>query len=101
MATAADDRFFRNMVTNMRNGVLAIDREGRVVMINEEACRILEIAPDAEDTGRHFSELLRRHHDVVRILAGGLRDVHASEPRRASAEADGQGDRLHLVARAG
>ena len=72
MTTAADDRFFRNMVTNMRNGVLAIDREGRVVMINEEACRILEIAPDAEDTGRHFSDLLRHHHDVVRILAGAF-----------------------------
>ena len=72
MATAADDRFFRNIVTNMRNGVLAIDREGRVVMINEEACRILEIAPDAEDSGRHFSELLRHHHDVVRILAGAF-----------------------------
>ena len=72
MATAADDRFFRNMVTNMRNGVLAIDREGRVVLINEEACRILEIAPDAEDTGRHFSDLLRHHHDVVRILAGAF-----------------------------
>jgi PAS domain S-box-containing protein len=70
MAAAADDRFFRNMVTNMRNGVLAIDREGRVVMINEEACRILEIAPDGEDSGRHFSDLLRQHHDVVRILAG-------------------------------
>jgi PAS domain S-box-containing protein len=72
MATAADDRFFRNMVTNMRNGVLAIDREGRVVLINEEACRILEIAPDAEDTGRHFSDLLRHHHDIVRILAGAF-----------------------------
>ena len=72
MATAADDRFFRNIVTNMRNGVLAIDREGRVVMINEEACRILEIAPDAEDTGRHFSDLLRHHHDVVRILAAAF-----------------------------
>jgi hypothetical protein len=72
MATAADDRFFRNMVTNMRNGVLAIDREGRVVMINEEACRVLEIAPDAEDTGRHFSDLLRHHHDVVRILAAAF-----------------------------
>jgi PAS domain S-box-containing protein len=70
MATAADDRFFRNMVTNMRNGVLAIDREGRVVMINEEACRILDIAPDAEDSGRHFSDLLRPHQDAVRILAG-------------------------------
>ena len=72
MATAVDDRFFRNMVTNMRNGVLAIDRDGRVVMINEEACRILEIAPDAEDSGRHFSDLLRHHHDVVRILAGAF-----------------------------
>ncbi|MFO7694452.1 MAG: ATP-binding protein [Vicinamibacterales bacterium] len=72
MATAADDRFFRNMVTNMRNGVLAIDREGRVVMINEEACRILEIAPDGEDSGRHFSDLIRHHHDVVRVLAGAF-----------------------------
>jgi signal transduction histidine kinase len=69
MAVAADDRFFRNIVTNMRNGVLAIDREGRAVIINEEACRILEISPDAEDTGRHFSDLFRHHHDVVRILA--------------------------------
>jgi signal transduction histidine kinase len=72
MAAATDDRFFRNMVTNMRNGVLAIDREGRVVMINEEACRILEVAPDAEDMGRHFSDLLRHHHDIVRILAGAF-----------------------------
>ena len=60
------------MVTNMRNGVLAIDREGRVVMINEEACRILEIAPDGQDSGRHFSDLFRHHHDVVRILAGAF-----------------------------
>ena len=98
MASAADDRFFRNMVTNMRNGVLAIDREGRVVMINEEACRILEIAPDGEDSGRHFSDLLRHHHDVVRILARRLRHVHAAQPRRAAAEALGQGHRLHAVA---
>jgi signal transduction histidine kinase len=72
MATAVDDRFFRNMVTNMRNGVLAMDREGRVVLINEEACRILEVAPDERDTGRHFSDLLRHHHDVIRILAGAF-----------------------------
>jgi signal transduction histidine kinase len=72
MAAAADDRFFRNMVTNMRNGVLAIDREGGVVMINEEACRILDVAPDAEDTGRHFSDLFRHHHDIVRILGGAF-----------------------------
>jgi PAS domain S-box-containing protein len=72
MATAADDRFFRNMVTNMRNGVLAIDRDGRVVMINEEACRILELAPGKDDSGRHFSDLLRDHHDIVRVLAAAF-----------------------------
>ncbi len=101
MATAVDDRFFRNMVTNMRNGVLAIDRDGRVVMINEEACRILEIAPDAEDSGRHFSDLLRHHHDVVRILAGAFEMSHAAEPGGTAAQAQRQGHRLHAVARAG
>ena len=72
MAPTVDDRFFRSMVTSMRNGVLAIDREGRVVMINEEACRILEIAPGAEDAGRHFADLLRHRPEVVRILAGAF-----------------------------
>ena len=72
MAKAADNRFFRDLVTGMRNGVLAIDREGLVVMINEEARRILNLAPGADDTGRHFSDVLRDHHDVIRILAAAF-----------------------------
>jgi signal transduction histidine kinase len=72
MARVADNRFFRNMVAGMRNGVLAIDREGLVVLINEEARRILELPGGKDDAGRHFADLLRGHHDVVRILAGAF-----------------------------
>ena len=32
-----EDVFFRHMVANMHNGVLAIDREGGMVLINDEA----------------------------------------------------------------
>ena len=31
------DVFFRHMVGNMRNGVLAIARDGAVVLVNDEA----------------------------------------------------------------
>ncbi len=100
MAKAADNRFFRDLVTGMRNGVLAIDREGLVVLTNEEARRILNLPPGADDTGRHFSEVLRDHHDVTRILAGAFEMTHASQPCGAPAQALGHGDRVHAVARA-
>ena len=32
-----DDAFFRHLVAHMRNGVLAIDRGGALVLINDEA----------------------------------------------------------------
>ena len=72
MTKAADNRFFKDLVTGMRNGVLAIDRDGLVVLANEEARRILSLPPDADDIGRHFSEVLRDHHDVTRILAAAF-----------------------------
>ena len=34
-----DDAFFRQIVTGMRNGVLAITRDGRLAVINDEAYR--------------------------------------------------------------
>ena len=34
------DVFFRHMVGNMRNGVLAIDRGGGVVLLNDESRRL-------------------------------------------------------------
>ena len=39
-----DDPFFRHLVSSMRNGVIAIHRDGRLALINDEACRIFAIA---------------------------------------------------------
>ena len=42
------DAFFRHMVANMRNGVLAITRGGEVVLMNDEACRIFALPPGGD-----------------------------------------------------
>lgn len=53
----------------MRNGVLAITRQGAIALINDEAYRIFEIEPHADDVGKPFSDVLREHPDVIRVLA--------------------------------
>jgi PAS domain-containing protein len=44
------DVFFRHMVGNMRNGVLAIARDGAVVLVNDEACRLFALPAAATTT---------------------------------------------------
>ena len=44
-STGQLDVFFRHMVGNMRNGVLAIDRQGGVVLLNDEARRLFHLKP--------------------------------------------------------
>jgi PAS domain S-box-containing protein len=63
-----NDRFFRQMVFNLRNGVLAITRDGRVAAMNEDAYRVLGLSPDSGDIGRPFSEVLQDCPEVTRIL---------------------------------
>src|SRR5262245_56484224 len=50
------DRFFRHLVAGMRNGVLAITRDGNVAEINAEAQRIFQLKRTQGAVGRHFSE---------------------------------------------
>ncbi|MFM8533597.1 MAG: PAS domain-containing protein, partial [Acidimicrobiia bacterium] len=40
------DVFFRHLVGNMRNGVLAIARAGGIVLINDEARRLFRLPAD-------------------------------------------------------
>ena len=75
------DGFYRDMVWNLRNGVVAITHDGRVAVMNEIAYRILGLKPRASDIGRHFSEVLRDVPDVVRIMASAFDLSHL--PNRA------------------
>jgi two-component system nitrogen regulation sensor histidine kinase GlnL len=62
------DRFFRQLVLNLRTGVLAIDRAGRIAAMNDMAYRVLGLAARAGDVGRPFVEILNEYPDVCRVL---------------------------------
>ncbi|MFP5379896.1 MAG: two-component system sensor histidine kinase NtrB, partial [Vicinamibacteria bacterium] len=79
--SAADDLFFRHLVGNMRNGVLAIARDGHLVLINPEACRIFGLPPDGGYVGRAYQDVLAGHADIVRVLSGAFELEHL--PNRA------------------
>ncbi|MGE0040745.1 MAG: nitrogen regulation protein NR(II) [Vicinamibacterales bacterium] len=74
------DVFFRHMVAHMRNGVLAIARDGRIVLLNDEARRIFAL-PARDYTGVPYTEALGPHADIVRVLGGAFE--LASLPNRA------------------
>ena len=69
------------MVANMRNGVLAIDRAGDLVLINDEACRAFGLPPDLEYLGQRYGDVFRQHPDIVRVLGGAFE--MATLPNRA------------------
>ncbi|MEY4637044.1 MAG: Sporulation kinase [Acidobacteriota bacterium] len=75
------DVFFRHMVGNMRNGVLAIAREGTLVLVNDEACRLFALPPCATLVGQPFGDVLHAHPDIVRVLGGAFE--MAALPNRA------------------
>jgi two-component system, NtrC family, sensor histidine kinase AtoS len=69
------------MVANMRNGVLAIDRAGDLVLINDEACRAFGLPPDLDYLGQPYGNVFRQHPDIVRVLGGAFE--MAALPNRA------------------
>jgi signal transduction histidine kinase len=75
------DPFFRELVWSMRNGVLAVTRDGAVAVMNDEAYRIFALTPAPEDIGRHYSDVLRPHPDVARVLSSAFELSHL--PNRA------------------
>ncbi len=81
MAKTIDNRFFRDLIASMRNGVMAITRDGTITAINEEAYRIIGVPSTTGDVGRHFSELLHDHPDLLRVFANAFDLSHL--PNRA------------------
>src|SRR5262245_8918978 len=62
------DRFFRHLVLNLRTGVLAITRQGRLAAMNDLAYRVLGLTPRPTDIGRPFAEVLQDCPEVSRVL---------------------------------
>jgi signal transduction histidine kinase len=77
----APDDFYRDLVWNLRNGVLAITLDGRVAVMNEVAYRILGLKPRPTDVGRPFTRVLSEHPELARIIASAFELSHL--PNRA------------------
>jgi signal transduction histidine kinase len=75
------DGFYKDMVWNLRNGVVAVTRDGRVAVMNDIAYRVLGLKGRPSDIGRPFPEVLREAPEVLRIVAGAFELSHL--PNRA------------------
>src|SRR5471030_1824307 len=78
---APDDRFFRHIVSSMRNGVIAFRRDGTLALMNAEAYRIFGLTSSPADTGRPFADVLRERPEIIRVLSGAFELSHL--PNRA------------------
>jgi PAS domain S-box-containing protein len=79
--TAVSERFYRDLVWNLRNGVIAVTQDGRIAVMNEVAYRIFGLTPDPSDIGRPYTEVLKGLPDVTRIVSGAFELSHL--PNRA------------------
>ena len=59
----------------MRNGVLAITRDGALALMNDEGYRIFDLTPQPDDLGRPAADVLRERPEIVRLLANVF-DLH-------------------------
>jgi signal transduction histidine kinase len=71
-AATPDDRFFRHLVSSMRNGVIAIHRDGTLALMNAEAYRIFSLTRRASDIGRSFGDVFHDRPDLIRVLSGAF-----------------------------
>jgi PAS domain S-box-containing protein len=76
-----DDRFFRHIVSSMRNGVIAFRRDGTLALMNDEAYRIFGLTPSPDDVGLPFADVLRERQEIIRVLSGAFELSHL--PNRA------------------
>ena len=77
----APESFYRDLVWTLRNGVIAITRDGRIAVMNQAAYLILGLKPRPSDVGQPFSQVLKDQPDVLRIVAGAFELSHL--PNRA------------------
>src|SRR3954466_5954705 len=78
---SADDRFFRHIVSRMRNGVIAFRRDGTLALMNDEAYRTFGLPKSPDDLSRPFADVLRDRPEIIRVLSSAFELSHL--PSRA------------------
>ena len=66
------ERFYRDLISGMRNGVIVIRRDGRLVAVNDAAYASLDMLPGAGDIGRPITQVLADVPEVLRVLEGAF-----------------------------
>jgi signal transduction histidine kinase len=69
LAGGIDGAFYKHLVTGMRNGVLAITREGTLALINDIACEVLGLVDGQNKLGRPIAEAFKEHPEILFVLA--------------------------------
>jgi len=69
LAGGIDGAFYKHVVTGMRNGVLAVTREGTLALINDIACEVLGLPDGQSHLGRPISEAFKDHPEILFVLA--------------------------------
>ncbi|MGH8636482.1 MAG: hypothetical protein ACREUZ_05035, partial [Burkholderiales bacterium] len=80
-ADPAGHSFFHDLVWSLRNGVLAVMRDGRIAVMNDVAYQILGLKRQPSDIGSPFTEVLKSQQDVCRIVSAAFELSHL--PNRA------------------
>ena len=68
------EAFYRNVVHSLRNGVVAIWRDGSIAVINDAAYRILGLDVDPGHIGRSYHDVLGSGHDLADVLSLAFTD---------------------------
>ena len=79
--TVATDRFFRDLVWSLRNGVLAVTRDGTVAVMNDVAYQVLGLQRRKSDIGEPYKDVLQHQPEICRIVANAFELSHL--PNRA------------------
>lgn len=66
------ERFYRDLISGMRNGVIVIRRDGVLVAINDAAYASLDMLPGAADIGCPIGTVLADVPEMVRVLEGAF-----------------------------
>lgn len=63
------EEFYRDLIAGMRNGIIVIRRDGRLVAMNDAAYASLGLIPGADDVGKPVADLLSATPELVAVFA--------------------------------